>query len=276
MGVLKGYFDDSGTEADPQHRACTIAGYIGTVDSWSTLENQWSEVLRRYDVPYLHMRDFAHSNPPFKKWKNNNEQERATFLKELIVCIAEEKLYGVGATVRIADLQRFNSERGHNVGAYELSVFCCLLELSFKYPDTIIELVLDRIPKHHTKLATVEAYAETDQYYPHCHKNIQMIPLTQGLSYKTVPGIQVADFVAWELRKSNENMNEWFESRKSGNDPREWFNSLLSWTLETKGRFPAERRSCSALLEAAPIEGIVLDYRALCEADDARGHVWPS
>lgn len=275
MGVLKGYFDDSGTDSDPQHHACTVAGFIGSVTSWATLEKTWRQILDRHDVPYLHMKQCAHFRPPFSKWKHD-EEGRARFLKELTNAIGEVNLYGVGTTIRIPDLHRFNRDKDRNIGAFELGVYGCLLDVAAKIPEEPLELVFDRFPKIYKKLAAVEDYASTDPLYPNCHKRVGIIPLPEPLSFKTVPGIQAADFLAWEMRKSCENKREWFEAREMDDHSEEWRNSLVQWTLETRGRFPDERMSCSGLLGASIIEGIVLDYKALCQADAIRSGRWSS
>jgi hypothetical protein len=37
----KGYIDESRDEHDPQHSALSIAGYVGSPESWSQFETRW-------------------------------------------------------------------------------------------------------------------------------------------------------------------------------------------------------------------------------------------
>ena len=43
MAALKGYFDESGKENDPQFAdsAVSVAGWVTTVDSWRDIEAKW-------------------------------------------------------------------------------------------------------------------------------------------------------------------------------------------------------------------------------------------
>jgi hypothetical protein len=69
MAAYKAYVDDSGDAEDPSHSACSIAGFLGTVDQWTEFENQWAILLAHFRIPYLHMREFAHH---LRKLKESN------------------------------------------------------------------------------------------------------------------------------------------------------------------------------------------------------------
>ena len=58
------YCDASGKEEDP---ILTVAGFVGHVDEWLKFEPAWNAVLKEFDVPYFHMREFAHSLGGYKK-----------------------------------------------------------------------------------------------------------------------------------------------------------------------------------------------------------------
>jgi hypothetical protein len=53
------YFDESGQEDQPGYFG--IAGFVGAVAQWNVLEGRWTKALHDVGVPYLHMREFAHS-----------------------------------------------------------------------------------------------------------------------------------------------------------------------------------------------------------------------
>jgi len=126
MAALKGYFDESGKEDDPQFadNAICVGGWITTFNSWHRIETAWRTVLDRpeFGVPYLHMREFAHSKPgsPFETWKDD-EAKRAAFLSALTQVIRQSDLVGVGAIVRVPDLQWFNRDYGLDLKAYTLA-----------------------------------------------------------------------------------------------------------------------------------------------------------
>jgi hypothetical protein len=79
VSVFKAYVDDSGDADDPQHSACSIAGFVGTVENWTKFEEQWAILLDRFRIPYLHMREFAPHKPPFDHLTKEERKVRQQF-----------------------------------------------------------------------------------------------------------------------------------------------------------------------------------------------------
>lgn len=275
MAVLKVYFDDSGEEEDPQHKVCAVAGYVGSPETWSRVETEWSAVLDRHRVPYLHMKELAHFAAPHFDRFENDEPGRIALLTDLIDVIGRSDLVGLGSATRLADLRRFNAERGTSIQAYPFNLYTNMTQLSDRWPDDIIEIVIDRTTNHGPKAAKARQYADSDAYYPKCGKNIQLMPLDSSLSAKTVPALQLADFLAWESRKDIDTKDEWFSNYKTGDDLSGWLRSLKAWSDNTGRKFPYNRKSVSALIRAREIDGVVWDYRGICTVDKARKGVWP-
>jgi hypothetical protein len=86
--------------------------------------------------------------------------------------------------------------------------------------------------------------------------------------------MQAADFLVWELRKSTENIDEWYRTRKSGLPAHEWLNDLARWNPERHGVLYKERGSMLALQEAIPSEGLALDYDTLVLANKYHPNGW--
>ena len=64
-----------------------VCGWLASVEQWEQFEYGWKLFLAKHDVPYFHMREFAHSVGPFTKWKGK-EGTRRTFMRgaaEIIV-----------------------------------------------------------------------------------------------------------------------------------------------------------------------------------------------
>jgi hypothetical protein len=275
MAVLKAYFDDSGEEEDAQHKVCSVGGYVGTALEWASVEEAWRAVLVEFGVKSLHMKYFAHNLKEFEKFKTD-ETNRRKFLMSLISIIRDSTLVGVASILRLADLRRFNKERGLSVGSYSLNLYTNMAQIYQHWPDDIVEVVIDRVVKHGPKAELARQYAETDAYYPNCGDKIQLIPLQKGVSADDIPALQLADFVAWEARKDIDTKDGWFETVKSGDDTGAWMRSLLAWSQERNHGFPYNRRSISELLRAAPVDGVVWDYRGICSIDKARNGIWPN
>jgi len=60
-----------------------VAGWLGTTVAWESFDVDWRILLAQYDVPYFHMREFAHSTGAFKEWKGHDGR-RANFLRKAV------------------------------------------------------------------------------------------------------------------------------------------------------------------------------------------------
>ncbi len=143
MAAFRGYFDESGKENDPKLKdsACVVAGYVTHRDSWADTEKRWMGVLSQFNLPYMHMKEFAHSekDTPFESWRGD-EKRRAALINALTGVISNSDLFGVGAVIRLPDLRRFNEESGLSLNAYSFGMYACLCELSKKYPEATSRL----------------------------------------------------------------------------------------------------------------------------------------
>jgi hypothetical protein len=287
MAALKGFFDESGKEDDPQFAdsAISVAGYVTTCDSWTDIEAQWNAVLKlpEFDVPYLHMKEFAHSKPgsPFETWKND-ESRRAAFLAALTQVIRQSDLVGVGALVRVPDLARFNRDRGLTLQAYPFCVYASLIELSRRYPNVRIETVWDKVDRHAEMIAMARDYADSDISNPECGQKIEINSLEKAFGSKDVPALQIADFAAYELLKAHRDRNDWFKDEEPFVQPIMWGQSQYNW-LAARGReWPGNRKSYRALFGGKmtdpprPMEGRTWTYKSLMRCHCSRRGIWSS
>lgn len=274
MAVLRAYLDDSGKANDPQHELIVFAGYAGPVEAWEETESRWAAVLREYDMPYLHMRDFAHLAHPFDVFRSNRKTGEE-FLTKLIEVIRGQNLYGASAVVRLNDLKKFNRDYGQEVDPTVLAIYGSTLELFLKFGKSPVEVIVDRFEKPYAAFAKVKNYAATDRYYTGCGDNIEFSIIPQALSFRDLAAVQVADLAAWETRRAHSMQTEWYEQLKPrSNHPNDWVPSLTEWQLNRFGRAPAERSSFGQLMRMAKVEGIVWDYDAIVSAHNARGGIW--
>src|SRR3974390_2963402 len=95
MAILRAYLDSSG-EDTPQHKVCSIAGFITTIKKWKKFEKLWKQTLITYKVPYFHMNEFAHYKPPFDIFWDaelgKEKPERIAFLQALSNVMEETNL----------------------------------------------------------------------------------------------------------------------------------------------------------------------------------------
>lgn len=96
--MLTAYFDES---YDERFRLTFVSGWVAAVEQWQEFEYGWKLFLAKHDVPYFHMREFAHSVGPFAKWKGTEGPRRAfmrgaaqiivdTVQRGFVCCVSDE------------------------------------------------------------------------------------------------------------------------------------------------------------------------------------------
>lgn len=274
MVVLKGYFDDSGDEKDRQHKACSLSGYIGTVDDWNKFEENWKKTLDDFDVPYLHMKEFAHFRGPFDKYKEN-KAERKKLLISLISVIRESHLYGISSAIRLKGLNKFIDEKNIYIEAYPFNLYWSMMQICHKWNDTPIQIKLDKTNNARYKINKARNYARTDLYFPNCDKQIEISLLESCLTFREVLPMQAADLLAWECRKDATTKDNWVENKNKTED--DLIRFRYHRTYEKKdNKLPYSRMSLISLLNTIPTNANIIDYRDLYWIDIARKHIWPS
>jgi Protein of unknown function (DUF3800) len=274
VAVIRGYFDNSGDENDPQHNVLTLGGYLANEDQWEYFEHLWKLHLEAFDLPYLHMKHFAHNLPPYERFKDN-EEERRRFILGCAGVIGTINPKGICHSIRIPDVKRFNAEYGRKVDAFSFCLYTAFIDLHFAYgANNPVQLFIDKIEKPHNKIYKAEEYSRTDSYYDDPASTIDTVPLKEPDSFKNILPMQAADFLAWEARKSTENIDEWYRTRKSLVPASEWLDDLARWNLERHGALFKERVSYLRLQDAAPSEGFALDYDTLVLANKFHPSGW--
>ena len=114
FAMLTAYFDASGGE---EQHSVVIAGFVQTAKNWVEFEREWRVFLDRYQVPHLHMKEFAHSTGPFEKWKEKErEPTRRAFMNEALTLINK---HGCWSFATVVDSEDFNQVvRDLNIGHF--------------------------------------------------------------------------------------------------------------------------------------------------------------
>lgn len=68
---------DAGGSKDSE-APLVVAGLVGNERRWRRFEREWEGLLGEYQIPYLHMKEFNSSKPPFESFKGN-QQKRDRF-----------------------------------------------------------------------------------------------------------------------------------------------------------------------------------------------------
>src|SRR5580698_1819057 len=203
MYALKGYFDESGDARDAQHTALSVAGYVSDKSSWPAFEESWQGVLKEFDVPYLHMRELQHRRGAFAAWEKGNPEgdgREASFLAKLAGVIGGAGLEPFGAVISLSGLRRFNAEKGAGLDAKALAIYGCVLDIRNRHAHDAIELIFDRMDGGSSTIELAKHYAASDSYYPNARDfpACRILPKEGPIGSRNTPGLQAADFLAWE------------------------------------------------------------------------------
>jgi hypothetical protein len=85
MAIVTSYFDASGGS---DQIVVASAAVVASPEIWEEFDRRWNSCLAAFDVSALHMKDFAHSNGEFEKWKCD-EPKRRRFLNGLLWIIED-------------------------------------------------------------------------------------------------------------------------------------------------------------------------------------------
>lgn len=91
---MTAYFDESYAAKGYM----VICGWIASVEEWERFEIDWKLFLASYKVPYFHMKEFAQSVGPYKKWKDA-PYFRARFIHEAHGIIQQHVRHGFACSV---------------------------------------------------------------------------------------------------------------------------------------------------------------------------------
>lgn len=272
MPVLKGYFDSSGDDKDAQHKVCAWAGYVASAKKWKKFEKDWRKTLRIFEVDYFHMKDFAHSQGIFAKFRDD-EERRIKFIRSLVKVMRDSRIKGFASIVRLQDLRRLNDEKGILINPHSLNLYACIRQIHNVYEPRDVELIMPKIEGIYKILQITHAYEKTDPSKPAVCK-VHPVPFPGALSEKQVCAMQAADLWAWEARKDIDFKDEWF-SIKTGDDVHGWIESQYHWCKERNRNL--YRRSLQYMFDETQFEiAPVWDYEELLRLSEFRHHNWPN
>lgn len=124
--MLTVYGDCSGSERS--QRAIVVACWMNSGQYWVEFDEKWKSFLSTYDVPYHHMREFAHSVGPYKHMKGK-KAIRDAFMAHALRIIEETGCRSFATVVDSAAFNAFQEREGstHNLGnGYLFAARACL------------------------------------------------------------------------------------------------------------------------------------------------------
>jgi len=229
MIVLSGYqafFDRSADQDSSPIGGTVVAGFVSTVEHWNSWEDEWNTVLKLFNVPYFHMKEFAAARGAFsgREWQIeslHSDTYRRLFISSLITTVKKWALLTVASYMdhriyhdacTICSVENvFNpfSECGRNavlkVRDFVRNHLHSKLPISYIFDrgDQGKGMLLDLMEKCNLP-APVFKRSRRDQNHP--EKDLDDPPMIQ---------LQAADLLAWEIRRWESDYKNGKQMRKS-------------------------------------------------------------
>jgi hypothetical protein len=124
--MFETYCDEAG---GLDHGFIAVCGWLASVERWRQFEIDWKAMLATYDVPYLHMKEFAHFKGPFEKFLSVDAGPRTNFMKEATRIIRESVEFGFVCVVNYEDFRKVNAQyhlKEHLRSPYALAGRFCI------------------------------------------------------------------------------------------------------------------------------------------------------
>ena len=188
MAMFTAYFDESGTSRDPH--ALTVAGSISSVRKWLHFERKWREILARNGVTVFHMAECARATGEYKGWSTERRKE---LIADLTGCMARYVKRGFSVTVHLGDWRAMDQR-------FELSE---KLTSPYVYAGRLCVLAARRWI-HDSKVEAEVRYVFEDgaddkgKLLDVLSQRDNVKPIFES---KEVPGLQLADLIAWKNRR---------------------------------------------------------------------------
>ena len=196
--AIKAYFDGSGKTRDPQARFVTLAGYYGNEAQWLQFESDWNQILQKYDIPFVHMRELVPGNGPYVPRFKNNPNERSQLIRDCALVIRANNLSPVSCVAGLIEnvTARRNLADFSLVKAELMCVDYCLAMMILGTAKDQILLYFDRDEGFAPELQRM--YQNKKRRGKSFLKDINA-PISVDMSQ--VPGVQAADILAWSLNR---------------------------------------------------------------------------
>lgn len=229
-----------------------VAGYVASVEEWSQFEMGWKLTLAKYNVPYFHMKEFAHSQKAYNhpKWKSLSY--RKSFMSDLIQIINGWTVASVCCAMKQNLFDKYNAayELDKSFNAYAICGRDCAAQvrrfIRTEYKsDLPIGYIFDQGDEGRGFLM---AEMEASKLPLPSFKRSR--PSNDSREEKDDPHhvhLQACDLAAWELRRGGMDM----ELGKRGRQLRTSLNALAA----TRRRIWKEtkERDLKGLIEVAGI-----------------------
>ena len=274
VAILKAYLDDSGDADGASETFLTIGGYLGDLDGWQHFETQWAALLTKYEIPWLHMKEFKKENATFANLKSDPVRE-GEFMAAAAKIIRDSVRGHVATTILLDDFRAFNTTHGLRLDPYSFAIYGCLFQLRSFHPNDEIEIILDGFDRSYSRMGKALEYAKSDTLEALLPNLFIPVPIPEGETWRTVLPLQAADLMAWETRKYRRDRAHLKPPPEIRGDRQAMHDWILAWEIEQEKK-PRDRASFQALRQGIifrPLH-IMVDTYAINDVQKRHPNGW--
>jgi hypothetical protein len=206
MFMLTAYLDETGDSKDRAQRIVGMGGLLAPTDMWDQFELRWNRALKEFQIPYFHMREFAHSTGVFEDWKGKETKRRKLFGK-LIKAMEMAYPIPIGATVpkdvydsTFSQYPDFEKEDPYHRTLHYCVNGLAALRITMGCVDDSETVALVLSQHEQFKSYVLRHYDRLTKELPH----LQKISSISFADMRQIVPLQAADVVAYELKKEHE------------------------------------------------------------------------
>jgi hypothetical protein len=191
MGILHGYFDESGKVDKPVVAFC---GFIAAASRIQAFDDEWNSILRGYEMDFLTMKRALKAHTPLSpKIRKQSFAERIEALKPFADCIRKHFEYGIASAVDVAAFKDLSPGAKKQLGGIENPHYLAFLQgmMGFVHhirSDDRISFICD--DDEQTAWNCYQFYRRVRKLHAICRKHFSAISFAEDKSF---PGLQAAD-----------------------------------------------------------------------------------
>jgi len=215
------YFDSSHTSGGKG--VWVVSGWLSTVEKWERFTVDWKLVLAKFNVPYLHMKEFAHSTGAFADgWKGENNK-RELFIRTLISVIKDHAIAGFSSMIENSVFEEVDKEyevRENFGNEFALCGRTCAAKANLWLRDNGYDRPAEYVFEAGDERGRLTHLFESQGYPPPIFRPSHDRIANDGVLIRGLVPLQAADLMAYELRKAWDTLgdvdgNEIWKYRKS-------------------------------------------------------------
>lgn len=200
--MLTPYFDAS--HSGQNDGVMVVSGWLSSVERWLQFETDWRLVLAKFDVPYFHMKEFAHSVEAFAVGWKGQDAKRELFIRALLAVIKDHVMASFSCLIENCIFEQVNHEyqvREYFGNEYALCGRVCIAEVGKWMRPRGYEQAAEFVFEDGDPRGRLTWLMESQGYPAPLYRPSRDRIAKDGTIIRGLLPLQAADFAAYELRK---------------------------------------------------------------------------